>query len=359
MAVIIKGKNPGKPHTVRYWVDGRQREKSFVNLKGHDGAQAWKIKVEHDARAQIFVDPKESAAKFGPYAQAWLDKYPCSDGTRKGYQGILGRHLDCLRDRSLASIAQDHEGISALLMTTLPAKPLGASRVRQARMIIMAVMDLAVVQGKIAGHRLASIKTDPPGRTRRPFTLASRAQAGAIATAMPNGLGLAVWLMHGCGLRIEEALAVSISGFRDNGQTLRIREQADASGKFTKPLKHRKEGEFRDMPVPAWLWQKVSAHETQPGGYLFKGRHSSFPGYNPTRASFMRHARTAGLPVTFTPHSLRHGYASTLLAAKVPITDLAQWLGHRDINETYGTYGHLVPSAWGEARDALDAAWAA
>jgi hypothetical protein len=23
MSVIIKGKNPRKPHTVRYWVDGR------------------------------------------------------------------------------------------------------------------------------------------------------------------------------------------------------------------------------------------------------------------------------------------------------------------------------------------------
>ena len=28
MSVIIKGKNPRKPHTVRYWVDGRQFQKS-------------------------------------------------------------------------------------------------------------------------------------------------------------------------------------------------------------------------------------------------------------------------------------------------------------------------------------------
>jgi hypothetical protein len=29
MSVIVRGKNPNKPYTVRFWVDGRQRERSF------------------------------------------------------------------------------------------------------------------------------------------------------------------------------------------------------------------------------------------------------------------------------------------------------------------------------------------
>ena len=49
----------------------------------------------------------------------------------------------------------------------------------------------------------------------------------------------------------------------------------------------------------------------------------------------------------------------TLLARNVPITDVAQWLGHRDINETYRTYGHLVPSAAARAVSVLDAEYAA
>jgi hypothetical protein len=55
MSVIIKGKNPRKPHTVRYWVDGRQRERSFATARE---AQDFKIKTDHDTRAQIFVDDK-------------------------------------------------------------------------------------------------------------------------------------------------------------------------------------------------------------------------------------------------------------------------------------------------------------
>jgi hypothetical protein len=33
MSVIIKGKNPRKPHAVRYWIDGRQRERSFATAR--------------------------------------------------------------------------------------------------------------------------------------------------------------------------------------------------------------------------------------------------------------------------------------------------------------------------------------
>lgn len=55
MSVIIKGKNPRKPHTVRYWADGRQRERSFATARE---ATDFKIKTDHDTRAQIFVDDK-------------------------------------------------------------------------------------------------------------------------------------------------------------------------------------------------------------------------------------------------------------------------------------------------------------
>ena len=34
MATIVRGKNANKPYTVRYWVNGRQRELSFARLNG-------------------------------------------------------------------------------------------------------------------------------------------------------------------------------------------------------------------------------------------------------------------------------------------------------------------------------------
>ena len=60
---------------------------------------------------------------------------------------------------------------------------------------------------------------------------------------------------------------------------------------------------------------------------------------------FMNAAEKAKIPAGFTPHSLRHAFASAMLSKGVPITDVAHWLGHRDVRVTYRIYGHLVPSA--------------
>lgn len=74
---------------------------------------------------------------------------------------------------------------------------------------------------------------------------------------------------------------------------------------------------------------------------------------------FVRHVPRAGIPAGFTPHSLRHVYASVVLVeGGVDITEVARFLGHRDVNETYRTYGHLVPNANDKVIPALDAEFA-
>ena len=67
-------------------------------------------------------------------------------------------------------------------------------------------------------------------------------------------------------------------------------------------------------------------------------------------------AAGAGLLPEFIPHSLRHLYASTPLAERIPITGVSRWLGHKGIEVTHQIYGHLVPSSFDRARALLDAA---
>jgi integrase len=84
----------------------------------------------------------------------------------------------------------------------------------------------------------------------------------------------------------------------------------------------------------------------------------AFETYNAVYQRFVPTAEVAGVPAGFTPHSLRHTFASTMLARGIPITELAHFLGHRDINVTHQVYGHLLPSAAKRAVAALDAEFA-
>ena len=66
----------------------------------------------------------------------------------------------------------------------------------------------------------------------------------------------------------------------------------------------------------------------------------------------MRAAEVMGLK-GFTLYQLRHQFVSTLLAAGVPITTMADRLGHRDSNVTFRICSHLLPDAWEQGREAL------
>jgi integrase len=182
--------------------------------------------------------------------------------------------------------------------------------------------------------------------------LPSHAQVSAVAGAA----GICVWLMRGCGLRIEEALAVAKADFRENGTILRVACQATRDGSRTAPLKKRKAGEYRDVPVPTWLWDMVRSLADGP---LTPGNgERTFQLYGTVYERFMNAARNAGIPAGFTPHSLRHAFASAMLSKGVPITDVAHWLGHRDVRVTFRIYGHLVPSAAARAITVLDEEYA-
>ena len=143
--------------------------------------------------------------------------------------------------------------------------------------------------------------------------------------------------------------------FIEDGTVLRVAWQASGDGKRREPLKHRKAGEYRDVPVPSWLWEMV---RDMPDGPLIPGNGKLFQRYGTIYFRFMHAAEAAGIPDGFTPHSLRHAFASAMLARGVQITELAHFLGHRDINVTHQVYGHLLPSAAKRAVAALDAEFA-
>ena len=350
----------GHAWTLRYWAAGRQREQSFRDdTDGHGRVQYGtgrrkardaQLKIEHDKRAegQTFIDPRSGREDFGKAVDTWISRLACSDGTRIVYVSVAGKWVKpAFAGRTVAQVAGDRDRVADLLAADMAH--LSVARRKAARRLVTGVLGEAVTAGKITRHRAGGLKIghNGNGHARKDFVFPAHAQIGQVAAVA----GIAVWLMRGCGLRIEEALGVHKEDFL-SPRKLRVSGQASRDGHRKVALKHRKPGEFRDVPVPGWLWDLV---KDLPEGPLCPGNGRTYAVYASVHGTHQRAARRAGIPAGFTPHSLRHAFASALLARGVPITDVARWLGHRDINITYAIYSHFMPDAEDRAIGVLDA----
>ena len=142
-------------------------------------------------------------------------------------------------------------------------------------------------------------------------------------------------LMYACGLRASEAVGLDVSDVDVGTGVLRA---------------HGKGSKERLVPIGR---QAVAAVKT----YLQRGRPRLVEAGNEESRLFVnrrgtgltrqglykivqRHARTAGLEGKMSPHTLRHTFATHLLAGGCDLRSLQEMLGHADITTTQ-IYTHL------------------
>ncbi|MFJ5830734.1 tyrosine-type recombinase/integrase [Streptomyces sp. NPDC093089] len=137
-----------------------------------------------------------------------------------------------------------------------------------------------------------------------------------------------------------------------------VREQIHFNTLRPAKLKHRKAGEFREVPLPRSVREAIERYEAKYGttkdGYLLRG-----PGGYFTEG--MERRRVKKLFEDLPPeegvgmHGFRYYFASNALGNGIPITDVAEWMGHKSIEETYRTYRHLMPGSITKAARTLGA----
>ncbi|WP_432754034.1 tyrosine-type recombinase/integrase [Streptomyces sp. JL2001] len=158
-------------------------------------------------------------------------------------------------------------------------------------------------------------------------------------------------------MRNGEARAVSVHNVVAE-DVYRVREQIHSNTLRPPKLKHRKTGEFREVPLPRSVREAMERYEAKHGatkdGYLLRG-----PGDYFTEGMERRRVRKlfADLPPEegVGMYGFRHYFASNALGSGIPITDVAEWMGHKSIEETYRTYRHLTPGSITKAARILDA----
>ena len=131
-------------------------------------------------------------------------------------------------------------------------------------------------------------------------------------------------LLYGAGLRISEALSLSVAD-APLGEALSI---------------IGKGGKVRRTPLLPQIGEAVEAyrracpHDETPDRALFLGKRGGALRPEIVQATIRRLRGALGLPDTLTPHALRHSFATHLLGAGADLRSIQELLGHASLSTT-------------------------
>lgn len=159
-------------------------------------------------------------------------------------------------------------------------------------------------------------------------------------------------LLSATGLRLGEALALRITDFDDTKQVLKIeRTQTRKGGKTviskwgTKTDAGKRELKVSDylaMRLRRQIARSEMKSKKQRVKILFANNRGNMHAESNIRNRwFLPALEAAGLNPEHTPHSLRHTFASECIAAGLPDTQIAYYLGHKSPQTTRLIYAHI------------------
>ncbi|MFK4688201.1 tyrosine-type recombinase/integrase [Streptomyces pristinaespiralis] len=367
---------------------GRQRERSFER-KG--AADSFAAKVEREKDLGTYIAPAGLLVPLVTVYREFIDSGSRVNGTRYQYETSLRLHVEpYFGATAIGAVKPKH--LNAWLKWMVEERGYEESTAINRYETLAGVFSFAVANEYITKNPCQHVRTGRrrvKRRVKRTIRLPTLAEIEAIERYLPGPYKLLVWLMAGCGLRIGEVCAVTLQQFDFESGTLYVDRQVTQDGENEEPrtavqkaitkgrgrahcirnLKWRDLDEGRAVPVPPTIAVKVQEHvrvygtfrveeglNRLEGDYLFSniGR-TNILMYSLVDRLWRNAKKAAGITRRITPHWLRHFFASAGLSKGVPVTDMAEWLGHRDPRVTHQTYAHVMPDAPERLRSLMDA----
>ena len=225
-----------------------------------------------------------------------------------------------------------------------------------------------VTQGVLAVDPAANI-TIQQSRYREPVQIPSVAEVRSILQAADHlanhkNLQIAkpwaryrpmIYLAADSGMRPQEYLVVPVADLLDQG--VRITQALDRSNRIGPP---KSRAARRYIPVGGESMEMARAYldgqnGPNPTQLLFPGEGGQHQRYNNyLRRGWHTLMEKAGLMLEtevdrqrvvetmYTPYSLRHFFASVLIAQNKDLKTIQEWMGHEDAAMTLNVYGHLI-----------------
>ena len=328
--------------------DGRQRAKHFERKVD---AESWLAKVRVALDGGTYQPPERTRVTFGAYLETWLTRMaptwrPRSRDTIE--QSLRLHALPVFGPRPMRSITR------ADVEAWLRSLDLAPGTVRSARQRLSSVFIAALDDGLIDRNPCAGAKS--PRVERPPVRPLTREQLDALTAAAPEWLRIALVLGAGAGLRLGEALGLTIDRVDFLRRTITVdRQMVTISGHAPAFAPVKTPSSVRQIPVASFVVDSIAAHVKAHG----TGRDGLIvhQGGEPVRRqrfndAWRRTRSTSGVEARF--HDLRHTFASVLLANGTNIRAVASYLGHASPTITLSTYAHLMPDDADRAREVIE-----
>ncbi|MGW3169830.1 tyrosine-type recombinase/integrase [Streptomyces sp. NPDC001153] len=305
---------------------------------------------------------KYGRMRFEEYVEEWkAGQRHLAVSSLRHLDSLLEHHLyPALGSRRMNSF--DHKVVDGFIRT-MERNGVGVATQSNAFDKLRAVLLDAHRLGIFSDNPLDGVK--PPQYDPARAVIPSLEQLRAIRAAGDDAFMLVVDLMSGCGLRNGEAFAVNLDNVVAD-DVYRVTEQVVLSTRRYGPLKHRKAGEYRDVPLPARIRETIEWYAEKYGtfdGYLLRqptDPRKPYPHWGmDNQWKRIRAAGKADVPEGMVLYGNRQFYASNCLSNGIPITDVAEWMGHKSVDVTFKIYRHLLPGSIGKAAQVLDMALAA
>jgi integrase len=238
---------------------------------------------------------------------------------------------------------------------------------RTARMTLVTlnqVCRFAVRRGWLADNPVAKLEpAEKPRRTRQPVSILEGDDLARVLTKAGSYRVLFEFLAY-TGLRIGEALGLCWADIDFDSELVRVHRQLSRQREH-RPLKT--EAGRREVILAAsvvkllrehWL---ASSYKT-PDAFVFANTLGRPLDYRDVGKGFRSAVERSGVSAAgrLSLHSLRHGFASLLIAKGLNVVFVSRQLGHANPTITLGTYAHLFERAdhAQSARAALQAGYA-
>ena len=358
----------------------KRRGKWVVDYRDSAGIRRW-ITCETRRDAESILDERRRESRQGTrpvvdpdisvedYSKRWLGivQATVKQATYDSYSNMLRLHV--LPAFGSVKLRQLQRGrIREWLAGRLTASYARASvRIMQAtlRAMINAAIDDGVIVANPANGLARQLRlTTTAAHRQEEIKAMTREQVLVfLATAEREVPPLAVLflLLARTGMRIGEGLALQWDDVDYEGREIRV-ARAFSRGRLETP----KSGVARTVDMSMQLGQALrrlhverKAEKLRRGWkelpeWVFCTAHGRPYDLAFVQRAFKRAVKAAKLPAHFTPHCLRHSYASLLLQAGESPVYVQRQLGHASIKLTVDTYGKWLPMGNKAAVDRLD-----